>query len=385
MLELIQVSAFKSLVDFELKLTKFNCIIGLNGSGKSTVLQLISYISSIFQGNTQKWLEDRDWANSEVVSQFKPTRKTIDIVLEFTFGEKTYLWRGTYNWDNGTCTKESLFDNTHETELVYRVYNNQYKSIHGALININFNYKGSILSILSDDVIPHDAKRIKEYMENIESHDLLSPNVMRSGQYSRQGTLGSSGQFLIDHIHRLSDRERDLTRDNLAIYFPQVFKLETKTQLNGTLSMSISERFYNEDGKDLDITTDARHINDGMLRMLNILANQRSISRFQLFDEIENGVNPEVTEKLMNSFTSSPQQTLVTTHSPMVLNYLDEDLAVKSIIFVYKQKNGITRAKHLFEIPSAKAKLEELAPGEVMIDLYLQEVASEAESIEKLN
>ena len=356
MLELIQVSAFKSLVDFELKLTKFNCIIGLNGSGKSTVLQLISYISSNFQGNTQKWLEDRDWANSEVVSQFKPTRKTIDIVLEFTFGEKTYLWRGTYNWDNGTCTKESLFDNTHETELVYRVYNNQYKSIHGALININFNYKGSILSILSDDVIPHDAKRIKENMENIESHDLLSPNVMRSGQYSRQGTLGSSGQFLIDHIHRLSDRERDLTRDNLAIYFPQVFKLETKTQLNGTLSMSISERFYNEDGKDLDITTEARHINDGMLRMLNILANQRSISRFQLFDEIENGVNPEVTEKLMNSFTSSPQQTLVTTHSPMVLNYLDEDLAVKSIIFVYKQKNGITRAKHLFEIPSAKAK-----------------------------
>jgi len=385
MLELIKVSAFKSLVDFELKLTKFNCIIGLNGSGKSTVLQLISYISSIFQGNTQQWLEDRDWTNSEVVSQFKPTRKTIDITLEFNFGDNKYLWIGTYNWDNGICTKESLFNNSHETELVYRVYNNQYKSIHGALININFNYQGSILSILNDEVIPHDAKRIKEYMENIESHDLLSPKVMRSGQYSRQGKLGSSGQFLIDHIHRLSDRERDLTRDNLAIYFPQVFKLETKTQLNGTLSMSISERFYNEDGSHIDITTDARHINDGMLRMLNILANQRSTARFQLFDEIENGVNPEVTEKLMDSFTSSPQQTLVTTHSPMVLNYLDEDLAVESIIFVYKQKNGMTRAKHLFEIPLAKAKLDELAPGEVMVDLYLEEVASEAEAIEKLN
>lgn len=385
MLELIKVSAFKSLVDFELKLKKFNCIIGLNGSGKSTVLQLISYISSIFQGNTQQWLEDRDWTNSEVVSQFKPTRKTIDIVLEFTFGDKKYLWVGTYHWEYGVCTKESLFDNTYDTKQVYRVYKNQYESIHGALININFNYKGSILSILSDEVIPYDAKRIKEYMENIESHDLLSPKVMRSGQYSRQGKLGSSGQFLIDHIHRLSDYEKDLTRESLAKYFPQVFKLETKTQLNGTLSMSISERFYTENGENVDIATDARHINDGMLRMLNILANQRSIARFQLFDEIENGVNPEITEKLMDSFTSSPQQTLVTTHSPMVLNYLDEELAIESIIFVYKQKNGITRAKHLFEIPIAKAKLEELAPGEVMVDLYLEEVASAAESIKKLN
>jgi len=145
--------------------------------------------------------------------------------------------------------------------------------------------------------------------------------------------------------------------------------------------MMITERFYNEDASHNDVVTDARHINDGMLRLLNILANQRRTSRFQLFDEIENGVNPEVTEELMDSFVDSPQQTLVTTHSPMVLNYLEEDKAVESVILVYKQKSGMTKATHLFEIPSVKVKLEELAPGEVMLDIYLEKIADEASAI----
>jgi len=51
--------------------------------------------------------------------------------------------------------------------------------------------------------------------------------------------------------------------------------------------------------------------------------------------------------------------------------------------FVYKRKDGKTRAKKLFEIPSAKIKLEDLAPGEAMVDLYLEKVAVEAEQIEQ--
>ena len=37
----ITANNFKSLIDFRLDLADFTCLIGLNGSGKSTVLQLI--------------------------------------------------------------------------------------------------------------------------------------------------------------------------------------------------------------------------------------------------------------------------------------------------------------------------------------------------------
>ncbi|MFT4929506.1 MAG: putative ATPase [Phenylobacterium sp.] len=380
MLTRVRVSAFKSLVNFDLKLSKFNCIIGLNGSGKSTVLQLISYLSSLFQGNTQQWLDARGWESKEVASHFSPNRETIDIILDYSFDDQDYRWRGGFKRVNGICTRERLYkiNNEGDNRIFYRIIRGLYTAGHDNKIKVNFKYSGSILSALHDDVIPHEAKRFRDYMASIDSHDLLSPKVMRTGSYSRQGRLGSAGEYLIDHIHRMEKSETEIIRLSLAKYFPQVVKLETKAQSNGTLTMLVTERFYNEDGSHTDIVTDARHINDGMLRLLNILANQRGGIRFQLFDEIENGINPEVTEKLMDSFVGSPQQTLVTTHSPMVLNYLEEDVAVQSVILVYKRKNGRTGAKHLFEIPSAKAKLEELAPGEAMVDLDLGSVGEEA-------
>ncbi|KPM01485.1 AAA family ATPase [Vibrio splendidus] len=383
MLTRIKVSTFKSLVDFELKLGKFNCIIGLNGSGKSTVLQMISYVSSLFKGDIQRWLDSRGWENKDVVSHFFPTRKTLEVALDYSFDGKNYRWVGTYHLEKGVCTKELLveLEDTSENRLLYRVSNGIYSS-PAHRVELNFKYSGSVLATLNDDFLPHEAIRIRDYIAQIESHDLLSPKVMRSGQYSRQGRLGSSGEFLIHHIHSLDDAEKTVLTVKLAEYFKQVVKLDTKPLTDGTIELSLTERFYNDDGTHRDIITNAKHINDGMLRLLNILANQRTEEiRFQLFDEIENGVNPEVTEHLMDSFVNSPQQTLVTTHSPMALNYLEESVAVDSVILIYKPKNGMTKAKHLFEIPSAKAKLAELAPGEVMVDLYLERVTEEAAEI----
>jgi len=379
MLTTIKISAFKSLVDFELSLSKFNCIIGLNGAGKSTLLQLISYLSSLFRGDVNRWLEEHNWQANEVVSHYFPKRETIEIELELEDSGKRYRWQGTYNWKKGFCTKESFADLTDESKPLFRVYQNRYTDANGIESTINFQYAGSIVSSLLEGSMKWEAQQLKKYLSQIESHELLSPKVMRTGKFSNSGRVGASGESLISYIHNLDDADKGLVRERLAEYFPQVIKLDTKTQLNGTLALFVTERYYKETGEHIDIVTDARHINDGMLRILNLLANQRSVSKFQLFDEIENGINPEITEKLMDTFTRAPQQTLISTHSPMVLNYLDDETAKQSVILLYKKKNGQTAAIHLFSLPSALKKLECLAPGEAMVDLYLSDVAAEAE------
>ena len=383
MIRKIKVSAFKSLVDFEIELGKFNCIIGLNGAGKSSVLQLISYISSIFRGDLDQWLSQRQWQANEVVSHYFPARETIDIEIELEFSDQSYLWKSVFNWRKGFCTKESL-TNAKNDKLLFSIYQGRIKHLENFDFDrdIYFQYSGSILSALSDATITFEIKKVRNYISNIESHELSSPKVMRSGKYNRQARLGLAGEYLISFIHNLDSSDRDLVRERLAEFFPQVINITTKTKIDGSLAMFITERFYGESGDHIDMATDARHINDGMLRILNLLANQRSESVFQLFDEIENGVNPEITEKLMDGFVRAPQQTLVTTHSPMILNYLDEGVAIESVIFIYKRKDGKTRAKHLFNIPSARMKLSELAPGEAMVDLYLDRVALEAEQLE---
>jgi len=386
MIKKIGVSAFKSLVDFELNLdSKFNCIIGLNGAGKSSVLQLFSYVSALIEGKIDRWLSERGWEEKDVVSHFFPTRETFDLVLDIELSDKQLHWEATYNWKKGFCTSETLTDLVNGQQLL-RLYQGRLKTKPNIIQNIIFKYSGSILSALDDSVLPKEGIIFRNFMTNVDSHDLLSPKVMRSGYFASAGKIGNAGEYLISYIHNLDNNSQEILLKNLYSYFPQVVNIETKTELNGTLSLLLTERFYNANGSHFDVVTNAKHINDGMLRILIILASQRSNSKFQQFDEIENGINSEVTEKLVETFIRSPQQVLVSTHSPMVLNFIDEELAKNSIHLVYKNNQGHTKTIKFFDLNSSDKKLEALAPGEAMLDLYLSDVAEEAEKcrIERL-
>ncbi|WP_096087094.1 AAA family ATPase [Agaribacterium haliotis] len=379
MIKRISVSAFKSLVDFELNLdSKFNCIIGLNGAGKSSVLQLFSYVSALIEGKIDRWLSERGWEEKDVASHFFPTRETFDLVLDIELSDKQLRWEATYNWKRGLCTSETLTDLANGHQLL-RLYQGRLKTKRDTIPDLIFKYSGSILSALDDSALPQEAVIFRNFMTNIDSHDLLSPKVMRSGRFASEGKIGSAGEYLISYIHKLDKNSQDILLKNLYGYFPQVVKIETKTELNGTLSLLLTERFYNDDGYYTDVVTNAKHINDGMLRILIILASQRTSSKFQQFDEVENGVNSEITEKLVEAFINSPQQVLITTHSPMVLNYIEDELAKSSITLVYKNKQGHTKATKLFALPSLTKKLNSLAPGDAMLDVYLKDAAEEAE------
>ncbi len=62
----IKVYNFKSLVNFEMPLAKFNCLVGLNGSGKSTVLQFFDFLSQQLRGDIKGWLSKRKWSASDI-------------------------------------------------------------------------------------------------------------------------------------------------------------------------------------------------------------------------------------------------------------------------------------------------------------------------------
>jgi hypothetical protein len=77
------------------------------------------------------------------------------------------------------------------------------------------------------------------------------------------------------------------------------------------------------------------------------------------------------------------QQVLVTTHSPMILNYLEDDVARKGVIYLYKTAEGHTQSIPFFSIPSLSQKLEVMGPGEAFVDTNLTELAHEIAAISK--
>jgi predicted ATPase len=123
----------------------------------------------------------------------------------------------------------------------------------------------------------------------------------------------------------------------------------------------------------------ANHINDGFLRVIAILSQSFTEHQMLLLDEIENGINPALIEKLMDFLVGlgkQGKQVIITTHSPVILNFLDDQVARDGVVLLYKTADGRTRACRYFDQPETGYKLQVLGPGEVFVDTDLTKLAA---------
>jgi len=389
MLTRFEIDNFKSLVGFSLPLSRFNCVIGLNGSGKTTLLQALDFAAHVMSGEVKEWLIARGWSAADLASRLLGKKFNIELAIELEIEGRHLRWEATFNRTRLACTREVakvtnlqmdgswLLDGSHRQDgTVFELKGGKYwhrsESSDSTQWNeIPFNYTGSLLSQLKDNQLSPLLRELRERIKAIRSLDLLSPEQLRrKARLANLGDdIGSGGQQLSAFIHQLKLSEREQLLLDLQRYYPQVTKIHTSVMRGGNIKL------------ELHMVTEARHINDGMLRLLAILAQQFSPYEFVLFDEIENGVNPEITEALVDALVGSAKQLLVTTHSPMVLNYLNDKVARQSVLLIYKRPDGVSRAVRFFDVPMAAARLECLSPGESMLDLSLEHVAEVAEQM----
>lgn len=376
MITSLEIDNFKSLLEFKLPLAKFNCLVGLNGAGKSTVLQAIDFISQLMKGDVSGWLESRNWENSDLNS--KLTKKSnIEFELVFNLDGKVINWFGSFNRTTLRCTKEYIKQGSN---YLMTVNDGRYslKPRINPSQEIIFDYQGSILSVLKDNQLNETILAIKHNVLNIHSLDLISPELLRTRNRKADGKLGLGGQNLSAFIHEAGENIQKAITKKLQEMYGQLDSLEVKSLRSGWKQLEIVENF---DGQ--KITSLARHVNDGMLRLMAILSQLEIPNAFLLFDEIENGINPELVEFLIDMLVKSDDQILITTHSPLVLNFLDDDVAKQGVIYLYKQSNGRTKAIRLFDIPSMNKKLEFMGVGEAFIDTNLTELYREVEESSK--
>jgi predicted ATPase len=369
----IQIDNFKSLVDFKLSLSKFNCLVGLNGAGKSTVLQALDFLSQLMIGDIDKWLKDRKWKSSELNSKLTKKRN-IDYVVTLEVEGKEVVWRGSFSRSLLRCTKESI---TVAGEKILSVEGGSYV-YESRSREVVFNYEGSLLSVLKENQQGNTLRKVKEAVKNIRSLDLISPELLRSRARSSEGKLGLGGENLAAFIHEAGTSVTESLKEKLLKVYPHIEEIKTKSLRSGWKQLEVTERYDNT-----KITSGARHVNDGMLRLMAILM-QLDIGRaFLLFDEIENGINPELIEYLIDCLVETEDQILVTTHSPLVLNFLEDSVAKEGVTYLYKNKKGYTQAIKLFDIPSMAKKLEFMGPGEVFVDTDLSQLANEIFELEE--
>jgi ABC-type multidrug transport system ATPase subunit len=372
----ITVDNFKSLVGFDLALAKCTCLVGLNGTGKSTVLQFIDFLSQQVRGDIKGWLSERGWQARDLKSRLI-AKANIDfaVLLADDTGETVGRWQATFNPTQLRCTSERINLAGVELEVSGGGYSIT-DTAHSAgarkppRTSIAFSYEGSILSQLREEVLPNPLVEFKRFVGNIQSHDPLSPLLLRQRTRESAGSIGHGGERLAAFLHERGTGTRHELAAMLKEAYRQLHSLDTKSLRSGWKQLEIQEDF-----DDRKMVTEARHINDGMLRLIAILTELTTEHGFLLFDEIENGVNPELVEFVIDLLVSTPKQVMVTTHSPLILNYLEDEVARNGVMYLYKTPQGFTRGIRFFSIPSLAEKLSVMGPGEVFVDTNLPALA----------
>jgi predicted ATPase len=399
MIKHFHIDNFKSLVDFRLSpeggsLAKFTCLVGLNGAGKSTVLQALDFIGHLASGEIDEWLKAREWKPRDMISQFARRKQLISFEVGLDLGfDEVVVWKAAYNTSQDRCTSEEVLLGAERQlrleagELVYQPREPSFTG-KGQLERLSIGklkQSGSSLSLLKDDSVGPVLSQLKAFTETLKSLDMLSPQSMR--KRAREGTdIGYGGERLSAFIHSMSAPRRQRLLSHLQTFYPRLESLEARAVKAGWKDLRFTEGYLDADGKPM--VSSARHINDGLLRVLAVLAEVQPASEPKidghsnrgcvLFDEIENGINPELVRGLVDFLRTASPQVIVTTHSPMILNYLPDDEARRAVLLIYRNTLGHTQAVRFFDLPSANERLGLLGPGEVFVDVDLRELSAQA-------
>lgn len=382
-LDRLIIDNFKSLDNFKLNFSEFTCLIGLNSSGKSTILQAIDFVSQLMYGDITGWLKSRGWEANELKCKLI-NRKNIAVLITFKYNNTLYLWDLTYNPSLRKCTEETItsFKDYGSQRHIFNVRNSKYMIIKDLETNeklegdIIQDYEGSFLASLKQEFLPKVIQEFKTYIQHIYSLDLLSPQELR--KRSRTGSkLGLSGENISAFLNTFDKEQKDNLLKYLQKCYPNLDALNVKKSKGGWSRLELVEKFG-----DKKITNEAKYLNDGVLRLIAILSQLQSQESFLLFDEIENGINSELIEYLIDIIIDSKHQVMITTHSPMVLNYIEDEVAKKSVHYIYKTEDGFTKSIPFFSIPSMREKLEFMGVGEVYIDTDLTQLYEEIKLLE---
>ncbi len=380
------IDNFKSLVGFELpkypgSLPSFVCLTGLNGAGKTALLQAFDFLAQLTRGQMKAWLVTRDWKASELKSKFSKLQ-TIAFSLEIDLGEQggVVVWSGSYNVAQSRCTSESLkrdglaLFELSEGLLTFldRKANKATQLSVSALV-----YEGSVLTLVSLSQVAPAIEGFVRFMRGLKSLELLSPHLIRR-RSKESADVGYGGEKLSGFLHALSPEQKGRLQQKLHQFYPRLSAVETTGLRAGWKNLSAVEKFDGGTQGLVAVETDARHLNDGMLRILAILAQAYSDHPVVLLDEIENGINAELTGELVAALlelAASGKQIIVTTHSPMILNWLTEAQAGESVFYLYRTSAGHTKVQRFFDFPGARQDLSLLGPGEVFANTSLTEAA----------
>jgi len=381
LIKTLHISSYKSIVDDRIELGRFNVFIGINGCGKTNILEALATVGAergndmTFEGLSSRGV--RIARPNLILSSFLDNiqERSIDIslTLENNNIHEDYKCSLTPASLNDIYTKWiNLAEEEQYPDILYDIFKQISKS------NPDLTTSSEFMEKVNELIDIKGFKRVLKFDDLLSEYLIFDINtkVLRgiSSAESKKTPLGINGEGLDLLIASFNSAER--TQLNKCFTFFDwlgeiISDKDEKLKAQGLKpGRSVSTLYFKDKymQKNNNIFS-AENSNEGVLHVLFYLALFISNKTPKLFaiDNIETALNPRLCQVLITELVKlskeNEKQVLLTTHNPAILdglNLLDDD---QRLFEVYRDGEGKTKTRRIkfkSDLSDKKFKLSEM-------------------------
>lgn len=351
----LKIQWFRHLHDLDLPLLPLNVLIGANGVGKTSILEILRLLAASADGRLQETIAAAGGLGSLVTHDCKEAMwlaLTMPVEGEEPLEYELSLQTGGLGY---AIRQEKLTQLRHKQNAKDPCF--KFIESHGS----NIAYFDPIAKGLKRPVWPHKsletslAQVPKMFQEAEKFRSILAASTfyhaldvsarapVRLPQTMRPVELpGRNGEDLIACLYYLREMDRDrfeTIEDTLRAVFPHFERMDFPPVAAGSLTLAWRERPYSQ-------PIYAHQLSEGTLRFLWLvtLLQSPALPTVTLIDEPEVSLHPGMLHLLSELFreASARTQLIVATHSERLVRFLEP---AEIIAFDLDEMNGVTATR----------------------------------------
>ncbi|WP_341736231.1 AAA family ATPase [Microcoleus sp. CAWBG640] len=334
--ERLKIDGFRRLFSAEVEMRPLTVMIGANGVGKSSFLEIFSLLAASAKGQLQSKISELGGLN-QMVTLDRSDSVLISLLMPIENQEPL-------NYSLKIATKGQFYEIGLETLIQQRnpdaVQPFKYIESRGLdvryfspedekLLRPNWQHNPYETSLAQVPKMYREPETLRQNLASCSFYKAwelnLSPqSPIRLPQSMRPATLpGSKGEDLVSCLYYLRETDPnrfEIIEDTLAAAFPDFERLSFPPVAAGTLAMTWKDRNFSHPFY-------MHQLSEGTLRFLWLitLLQSRDLTAVTLIDEPEVSLHPELLQLLADAMREASQRTqlIVTTHSDRLIGFLE--------------------------------------------------------------
>lgn len=372
MIKKVKIENYKSIVNQTLELGDFNVIIGANGCGKSNILEAIALAGLSSSGVllpemfTSRGIRLSD--SRFMRSAFEDVDKEfITLHVETASGDKS-VYRIHYNTELKPAQWEDVVEEETKALITTIKENGQKYKIKDLLAFLEKRDDRAAINVNLLEGENHQLVLARSRVNGLRTFTIysLEESSLRSLDSMTSTKLGRTGNGLLPYLKELSKSEEGRAvlkevKENMQVidWFEDMDMPEQGLTQDSTLILK--DRYVDEALSYFD----QRSANEAFLYLLfyfTLFISDETPSFFAI-DNIESSLNPKLCRLVISRLTALAQkhnkQVILTTHSPFVLDGLDELSDKKCLFVTSRNSDGFTVTNRIAENKNKSIPLSE--------------------------